>query len=108
MIREKLLALRERRGLLLALAGQQRAGLHAIVERAETATAWFDSARALFGGLRAHPAWVAAAIALLVALRPRATLKWVATGVSIWRGWRSLRAALERLAPRQPPASNTF
>ena len=102
MIREKLLALREQRALLVAKAESQRDSLQVLIVRAERATLWFDQGRALLGRLRAHPAWIAGGIALFVALRPRRALKWFATGIYVWRNWRSLRTWLERYSRRQP------
>lgn len=105
MIREKLLRLRERRALLVARAEQQREAVHGLVVRAEAATVWFDRARTLLGKAREHPVWIAVAVALFVALRPRKSLRLLAAGFSLWRGWRSLRATLERIGPRQPARS---
>lgn len=102
MIREKLLALRERRGALIAQAERQREELNVMVVRAEAATAWIDRARAVVSRARAHPLWIAAGVALFVALRPRKALKWLVTGVSLWRGWLNLRAGLEHAAAVQP------
>ncbi len=105
MIRERLLQLRERRAVLVARAEQQREAVHGIVVRAEAATAWFDRARTLLGKAREHPVWIAAGVALFVALRPRKSFRLLAAGFSFWRGWRSLRAMLERIGPRQPARS---
>lgn len=105
MIRERLLRLRERRAVLVARAEQQRDAVYGLVVRAETATAWFDRARTLLGKAREHPVWIAVGVALFVALRPRKSLRLLATGFSLWRGWRSLRASLERIGPRQPARS---
>ena len=104
MIREKLIALRERRALLVARAEHQRESVVAFVDRAEAATAWFDRAQSLLHRAREHPVWVAAGVALLVATRPRKALKWLVTGFSVWRSWRSFRAALDRIAPAHPSA----
>ena len=108
MIREKLIGLRERRALLVARAEHQRAAVAGFVAQAESATLWFDRGRALLTKLKAHPVWIAAGVALLVALRPRKAFKWLATGFSMWRGWLKLQATLERFAPAQPPASNLY
>lgn len=105
MIREQLLQLRERRAVLIARAEQQREVVHGVVLRAEAATAWFDRARVLLGKAREHPVWIAAGVALLVALRPRKSFRLLAAGLSLWRGWRGLRAAFERIGPRQPARS---
>jgi hypothetical protein len=103
VIRERLIALRERRATLVARSEHQREGVAALVGRADTAFAWFDRARAFGRKMRANPLWVAAGIGLLFALRPRKALKLVGTGMTLWRGWRRLRAAFERYVPRQPP-----
>lgn len=105
MIREKLVALRERRGQLSARAEFDRGRIASLLARAEFATAWFDRGRTLLAKLSAHPVWIAAGVALLVALRPSKALKWLATGFSVWQGWRRLRASLDRFAPQQPPSS---
>lgn len=103
MIREKLIALRERRATLVARSEHQREHVAMLVGRAETAFAWVDRARAFGRKLRAHPLWVVAGVALLVALRPGKMLKLFGTGMTLWRGWRTLRATYERYVPRQAP-----
>jgi hypothetical protein len=108
MIREKLLALRERRAVLVSQAEAQRAGVMAIAERVERATVWVSRARSVVSTLRAHPLWVAAGVALLVAIRPRQTVKLLVTGFSLWRGWQNLRASLERIAPARSPARRAY
>lgn len=99
MIREQLLALREQRASLISRAEHQREAMYSLLIRAEGATAWVDRARELLARARAHPVWIAAGVALFVALRPRKSLKLLATGISLWRGWRALRTSLERMAP---------
>ena len=106
MIRERLIALRERRATLVARSEHQRETVTELVGRAETLFAWVDRARSLGRTLRAHPAWVAAGVALIVALRPRKMFKLFGTGLTLWRGWRRLRAAYERYVPR-PTAART-
>lgn len=104
MIREKLIALRERRAVLVSRAEHQRATVFELVGRAETAMVWFDRARGFGRKLRANPLWVVAGVALLVILRPRKALGLAATGLTLWRNWRTLRATYERFVPRQAPA----
>ena len=104
MIRERLLALRERRALLVGRAEDQRHEMRAIAGRLKRAAAWYDRARAIGRRLRANPLWVVAGVALLVAARPRKALKLFTTAYSLWRGWRSFKALLERHAPSRPPA----
>lgn len=104
MMRERLIALRERRAQLVARAETQRGEIFALFERADRVAAWFDRARDIGRGMRANPAWIAAAVALLIALRPRRAFRLAVTGYSLWRGWRRLRATIEQLLP-SPQAS---
>jgi hypothetical protein len=104
VIRENLLALRERRAVLIAKADEQRGDLIAVVASVERAAVWYDRAKALGRKVREHPLWVAAGVALLVAARPRSALKLFASGFSLWRAWRRLSVVLDRLAPAQPVA----
>lgn len=103
-MREKLIALRERRALLVSRAEHQREAAFVLIQKAETATAWFDRARSMLRNVQRHPLWIVAGVALLVALRPGKAFKWFATGLSLWRTWRSVRATLDRFVPAQPPA----
>ena len=107
-MRESLIALRERRAHLVAQAETQRATMLVMVERAEVATAWFERATSFARWLRGQPLLVVGAVALLVALRPGKALKWFATGVSLWRSWKSLRAVIDRLAPDRVPARGAY
>ena len=102
MMRERLLALRERRARLVADAEVQRVEVFALIDRADQVAHWFDRARNLGRKASAHPVWIAAGVALFVAFRPRRAFKLVATGISLWRGWRSLRATIDRLVPVNP------
>jgi len=108
MIREQLLALREKRALLVGRAEEQRHDVLVIVARLERAAAWYDRARAIGRKVRANPLWVVAGVALLVAARPRKAVKLFTTAYSLWRGWRSLKALLERYAPAQPPVPRVY
>ena len=107
MIRERLIALRERRAALVARSEHQREAVAELVGRVETLCAWVERARSLGRTLRAHPAWVAAGVALIVALRPRKMFKLFGTGLTLWRGWLRLRAAYERYVPRQSAVRTT-
>ncbi len=91
--------------MLIARAGEQRAGAAVLLSRVERATAWFERAKSIGRTLRANPLWVVGAVALVVAARPRRTLKLAATAYSLWKGWQNLRATLERFAPSQPPGA---
>ena len=108
MIRERLLALREKRALLVSRADEQRNQVLVIAGRLERAASWYDRARAIGRRLRANPLLVLAGVALLVAVRPRKAVKLFTTAYSLWRGWRSLKALLERYAPSRPPAYRAY
>lgn len=99
MMRERLLQIRERRATLVADAEAQRMQVFAVLDQADRVAQLFDRARDLARKASAHPVWIAAGVALIVALRPRGTFKLVATGFSLWRGWRSLRATIDRFVP---------
>lgn len=99
MMREKLLGIRERRAQLVADAAAQRVRVFALVDQADRVAQLFDRARDLARKASAHPVWIATGVALIVALRPRNAFKLVATGFSLWRGWRGLRATIDRFVP---------
>lgn len=42
-----------------------------------------------------HPLWLVAAVAFLIAARPRRTLRWTARLVALWRGYLGLRRVLD-------------
>lgn len=103
-MRERLIALRERRAQLVARAAVEREQVFALVERADRFAEWFDRARSAGERMRANPVWIAVVVVFVVALRPRKALKLAVTGYSMWRGWRQLRAAVDRLVPTAPRA----
>jgi hypothetical protein len=102
MMRERLLALRERRARLVADAESRRVEVFALIDRADQVAHWLDRARDLGRKASSHPVWIAAGVALVVAFRPRRAFKLAATGISLWRGWRSLRSAIDRFVPLDP------
>ena len=108
MIRERLLAVRERRARLIAKAEGEREAVLATVKRVEAAAAWVDRGRALLRSAREHMVWIAGGVALLVALRPRKALALVLKAYSLWRSWRTLRAMLDRYVPSQAPARRAY
>ncbi|MGE5525684.1 MAG: hypothetical protein ACM3SS_18360 [Rhodospirillaceae bacterium] len=92
--------LAQRRAQLIARAAEQRAAI------AASGTALLPS-----GGLpgraflwkrivRAHPLWIAAAVAATTAflVRPRSATLWLGRALMTWRTWQALKAWLARPA----------
>lgn len=98
-MRERLIALRERRARLLERAAAEREQLGALVDRSDVLTRWMQAASRAVDEAKRHPAWLLAGVALLAALRPRRTLGWLMKGWALYRMFRRGRALLERFAP---------
>ena len=107
-MRERLIALHERRGQLIARAESERGEVFSLVDRADHLALWFDRARSIGHRVRANPVWLAIGVALIVALRPRKAFRLVATGYSLWRGWRKLRATIDQLVPTPARAPRAY
>ena len=110
-MRERLLALAERRARLVARAQNERAAINALLAPADgaasMAVSFFRTARRALAQARNHPLIVIAGVALLVALRPRRAVTWLARGWSLWRLYRGahgwwLRFVAATAAPRPP------
>jgi len=109
-MRERLLSLAERRARLAVHAQAERerlVGLLAPVDAAATvAVSLFQAGRRAIEEARQHPLLLIAGVALLVALRPRRALSWLARGWSLWRlyrgasGWWHRFAAVASAQPR--------
>jgi hypothetical protein len=91
-MRERLLALAERRARLVARAQEERAAIAMLLTPADGAAALAVSllrtAQRVLEEARRHPLFTAAGIVLLVALRPRRAIGWLARGWSLWRLYR--------------------
>jgi hypothetical protein len=94
--RERLIALRERRAELVARADSEREAIAALLARTDVASRWLEAGIEAGAELRRHPAWIAGGVGLLLALRPKRVLKWLASGWSLWRVYRGARAWLWR------------
>ena len=94
-MRERLLALAERRARLAARAQSERATIGALLAPADGAAALAASllqiARRAMERAGRQPLVVVAGVALLVALRPRRALTWISRGWSLWRLYRGAR-----------------
>ena len=103
-MRARLIALAERRARLAQRAQGEREQLAALLTRADGALARVDSGRRMLQALARRPLIVVAAVALLVALRPRRALKWLASGWSLWRLYRQASRWWQRLDAAGAPA----
>ncbi len=104
MTRNRLLELRERRARLAERAQAERERLAALLSRADPVFAWIDLARRVADEARRQPLLVLAGAAVLLALRPRRTLKLLASGWSLWQLYRRARRWWLRLAPAGAPS----
>ena len=97
MMRARLIALAERRAQLQLRAQSERESVALLVTRADGALAWVDKGRRALQELGRRPLIIIAAVALLIALRPRRALKWLASGWSLWRLYRQASFWWQRL-----------
>jgi hypothetical protein len=98
-MRERLIGLRERRAKLRERAARERAALEGWVARAEAVENMAAPAVRAFEWLRERPIWIAAGVAILVALRPKGALRWLSRGFGAWQLWRQGHALWRRVAP---------
>jgi hypothetical protein len=104
--RAHLLELAERRSRLIERARTQREQLARGLAGTDTAAALLARAFRVVEGIRQQPLIVAAAVALLFALRPRRALGWLMKGWSAWRLYRGARRLWQRLAAGSAAASS--
>jgi len=101
-MRERLLALAERRARLMARAQQERTAINALLAPADgtasLAVSLFRTARGALQKAREYPLLVVAGVALLAALRPRRAIRWLARGWSLWRLYRGAYGWWRRFA----------
>lgn len=106
-MRERLLNLAETRARLSARAQAERDQLVALLAPVDAAAAVaasvFQVGRRVVDEARRYPLLVVAGVALLVALRPRRALAWLARGWSLWRLYRGASGLWQRFA--QPPGT---
>ncbi|MBI3370587.1 MAG: hypothetical protein HY017_02360 [Betaproteobacteria bacterium] len=96
-MRERLIALRERRAGLIVCAEIERGELAGWIARTDAVSRWAGTGVGMFRELKRHPLWIAGAVALVFVLRPGRTLqfaaRWAAAAWSLWRLVRRLRRA---------------
>ncbi len=94
-MRERLLALAERRARLVVHAQAERATINRLLAPADAAASLGMSLFRLAGNVvkqvRQYPLGVLAGVALLVALRPKRAITWLSRGWSVWRVYRVAR-----------------
>jgi hypothetical protein len=88
---QKLTRLAERRRRLVAQAAAQRIALAHDMEPWRARLALVDRGVNVVRYVRRHPALLAGAALLLVALRPRYAVKWLQRGWLVWQVGRRLR-----------------
>jgi len=100
VIRNHLISLAARRARLAANAQSERDALAEALAPADraavVASSLLAAARRAAGEARKHPGFVVAGVALLVALRPRGVLAWLARGWSLWRLYRGAQRWWDR------------
>ena len=98
-MRERLIALRERRARLLERAAAERSALADWLSRADRVSRWAGVAAGLLGELKRRPLWIAGGAALLVALRPKRVIGLAVRAWGWWQIVRRVRVWWHRLAP---------
>lgn len=98
-MRERLIALRERRAGLLARAAAERHALEGWLSRADRLSRWAGTGASMLGELKRRPLLIAAAAVLLFALRPKRVIGWGFRAWSLWQMARRARVWWHRLAP---------
>lgn len=93
-----------RRGRLIERIANQRTALSRELQPVcgvlHTADQGIARVRTATAFLKNHPGFVLAAVALLVALKPRRVWRWAKRGFLVWRTWRSLRGQLAGIGLR--------
>ena len=82
---------------LLIRSTELRYQLRGSLEILQQPAAWIDQARIGLAWLRQHPQWPAAAVVLLLVLKPRRAFSW---GDKLWWLWRSVRQVQRWLSVR--------
>lgn len=101
-MRERLLALAERRARLVARAQQERETIAALLAPTDAMSSLvamlLGAARGAAGQAARYPLFASTGVALLMALRPRTAARWLARGWSLWRIYRLARGWWQRFS----------
>ena len=84
-----------RKARLVELAAGQRIRLAHQLQSLQPLFFVADRGMAAMQSVRAHPAWVATVLGIVIALRPRRAIKWFRQGLIAWRAWRWARNSLK-------------
>jgi hypothetical protein len=95
--RARLIEIAERRARYVERARAEREHVAALVTRGDSALAWVYKGQRMLQALGRRPLIVVAAVALVVALRPRRAVKWLASGWSLWRLYRQASRLWQQL-----------
>lgn len=79
---------RARKARLAELTQSQRVRLASQLQALQPLFSVADRAASAMQTVRTHPALFAAALGLLIALRPGRAVKWLRRGLVAWRTWR--------------------
>lgn len=90
----RLLELAVRHGALKARIDEQRRMLARQVQPLEAALAKGDTVLRRVDWLKHHPAAIALAVAVVVAMRPKRAWRWARRSFLLWRGWQAVKNAL--------------
>ncbi len=91
---QELIDLAVRRGALTVRIEMQRSALAAQLQPVARLAGGVDQALVGVDWLKRNPRVVAAAVALLVVLKPRRVWAWSRRAFMLWRGWSALKAKL--------------
>ncbi|HWQ37199.1 MAG TPA: YqjK family protein [Burkholderiales bacterium] len=94
MISARLRHLQARRAQLVALAARQRDDLAAGLRALSGPVRLVDRGIAAWHYLKARPLWLAAGVALIVALQRRRAVAWMSGALALWRLYRTVRLRL--------------
>jgi hypothetical protein len=107
--RTRMLEIAERRARYVERARAEREALAQVLAKTDGAASVLAGVRRVLDGIRQRPLIIVAVVALLVALRPRRSLKWMARGWWLWRlyrqvrGWRQHLEAATGVQPARRP-----
>lgn len=81
---------------LIERIAQQRARLTGQINNLQPLFSLADRGMAVAHTLRANPGWTAAAIGIVLALKPGRMLRWLRRGAVAWRLWSWARGAISQ------------